>query len=135
MTYYKHTKRTSFGRCPDGSEQLVSFDKATFKARNLASNNDIAAYKQSPLISTKLNSYTYSNNLNINIRRINNDLVIEKENDNSMDINIFNLSGILFKQVNTNDRTFTISIQNLTEGVYILKLSNNNQTQYLKFIR
>ncbi|MDD3077982.1 MAG: lamin tail domain-containing protein [Paludibacter sp.] len=137
MTYYKHTKRTSFGRCPDGSANLVLFDKATFKQRNLSSSYNELVYVQESQMVTKLKAAVYIDNTQINVSRTGDNLLINKvdNRNNNVEASLISVTGARLQQVRFSGSSYIMNLAGLPTGVYLLYLQYDNQKQIIKIIR
>lgn len=64
---------------------------------------------------------------------------IENINNKPYSIHIFDIRGkeILFKKVNSNQKNYTLNLstQNLSKGIYSIKLQNNSNSQILQLIK
>lgn len=80
------------------------------------------------------------NDLNVNSlfvypNPVNNELNFNILTDKILNIKIYDITGKLIKQTNINKANSVINIENLTNGIYFIKASNENMTTSLKFIK
>jgi len=132
MTYYQHTKRTSFGRCPDGSDKLMWLDQPTFKKHNLSSTyNQLSFVQKYDMVSE---SKTVETTAHLRFIQSANMLTFEKTVQQPMQVSIYTVTGVLLKGWNVADQSYTFSTLGVPTGIYIVKMTCGNENNTTKII-
>lgn len=136
VRYTEHSDYTSFGRYPDASETLVTFDYPSFKKANqYSSYNRFAYIEDYPLVPNGIeNAQKNDENLLIYTDHARTELIIESEEE--LMICIYSISGELMLQKQlANANTLTINISAFNKGTYIVSLHGKNTNTTYKFAK
>ncbi len=90
------------------------------------------------IIYSEIKSVDYSTkfeNINIFPNPCVNELNVNLPIDNPADVHIFNLSGQIIYTATNVSGLYTIRTDNLSAGVYIITIHNNNTSQNMKFVK
>jgi len=73
-------------------------------------------------------------NLNIYPNPVKDFAVIENQDDNILQLELFNISGKRLTNLNTNARNYTLDVRNLTQGIYFVRVTTTKGLAVRKII-
>lgn len=107
---FENRSWSSFGQGPDNELYILDFDGSIYKLTTLLSGNDNNVLENA--ISIFPNPATDSFTIGI-------------ENDRISTVSISDLKGSILINQSVNDKTETIDINNLTQGIYLVTITND----------
>ena len=133
VCYASHDETTSFGRYPDGSETLYTFNAPSFKAMNQYSIYNKTDYTEDfPLIS-KITEIPTDSSRPIVYKKSNGQIFIKCLNGKFL--KIVSLNGSVLKQIPLTQDESYINLGEYSKGVYIIIIESDNERWGYKIIQ
>ncbi len=133
---YKNTnERSTFGRVPDASDNLMNMASASFAKTNIQSTYNTFAYRDLTGILNNSPTIRVNYPINISFRRGSDLLDIDIEGLNSGKVYLFDISGHLLQMIALNAEKTEISTSKITAKTFIVAVVTNKGRSLVKYVK
>jgi len=135
LTYKSVNEYFSFGRYPDGGDDLYQMVIPTIEKRNLHSSYNTLLLKQAPVLTGNQEvKIDYPKQVHVIYDKGQGVLHVKKYTDNDILIEFFDLSGLLHIKKHLTENMTEINVSHLPDGFYMVQVTGNNYRQMFRFI-
>lgn len=124
--------KNSVGRYPDGEDQIVIFNRPSFKLTNFPSTYNQPVYRQVPVLVSYVESVTDS--LDIRILSQFKTVTLIREQRLAATLDFYDMSGLKIRTENLNEYLQSFDMSAFRPGLYLLIYTDANTTKTLKVI-
>jgi hypothetical protein len=132
LTYPPISDKKSFGRYPDGEDQLVIFHRPSFKLNNFQSTYNQPVYRQNPVMKTFTEPETQE--LELHLMSKNRILTVIREQRKPAIIELYSMSGVKVMREQLDSYLHFFDKSDLPPSVYILIYTDETTSQTHKII-
>lgn len=132
ITYPAVDGKRSVGRYPDGEEQVVIFNRPSFKLNNFQSTYNEPVYRQPSELITYVEPQ--SEELNIRVLKESKIITLLREQRVPAVLDFYDMSGLKIRSENLDEYLESFDMSNFSPGLYLLIYSDANTTTTLKII-
>lgn len=124
--------KNSVGRYPDGEDQVVIFNRPSFKLPNFQSTYNVPVYSQP----AQLTTYIEQDGMEMNLKVLTNSKIVTliREQRIAATLEFYDMTGIKIKTENIDEYFETIDMNNYPPGMYLIIYTDANSTTTLKII-
>ncbi|MDD4362405.1 MAG: CotH kinase family protein, partial [Bacteroidales bacterium] len=136
LAFVPHSDKTSFGRYPDGEEQMLVFDRPSFKKANYQSRYNIPLYYQeAELVALKNTPRQSAALFSFFVTADKTGLLVENPLEQSLLLELYSLTGRRLLSRKLSESRCLIPLGELPAGLYLINCRSERESLSLKFIR
>lgn len=136
LAFVPHSDKTSFGRYPDGEEQMLVFDRPSFKKANYQSRYNIPLYYQeAELVALKNTPRQSAALFSFFVTADKTGLLVENPLEQSLLLELYSLTGRRLLNRKLSESRCLIPLGELPAGLYLINCRSERESLSLKFIR